>query len=147
MEVCDWSQAHSCGICGEQSDNGTSFSQVLCCCHQHCATKPSRSYSIHLPMMSHDLSNLIKTHSHFKARVLSCWQMAYKVYKPFFWFWKVWVKWAADMDQYVPMHLCMTQTFNFGKRQNTLLWSSPAVKSVCWLRSTYDLTMAYNHLM
>jgi hypothetical protein len=59
-------KACSCGICGGQSDNGSGFSQVLYCGHQHRATKPP-SYSIHVPMMSHDLSNLIKTHSHFKA--------------------------------------------------------------------------------
>jgi hypothetical protein len=69
-------------MCGGH-DNGRGISQVLCVCHQHRATKPSCSYSIHLPTMSHDLGNLIKTQSHFKVRVMPWWQMACKIQKPF----------------------------------------------------------------
>jgi hypothetical protein len=33
--------------------------------------------------VSHDLGNLIKTQSHFKATVIPWWRMAYKAQKPF----------------------------------------------------------------
>ena len=141
-EVWDWSQASPCGIYGGQSDNGPGFSQVLCFCHQHHATKPSCSYSIHLPMMSHDPSILLKTHSHFQVRCLADrWYTRSR--KLFFWFWKIWVNWPAAMDPTVPMHLSMTQMFKF-VRHRTLLWWSPAVKSVCMLTECTCHTLHYH---
>jgi len=52
-----WSKALPCGICGEQSGNGTGFTQSILAFHcQYHSTNDPYSHLIHLPTMPHNLA-------------------------------------------------------------------------------------------